>query len=346
MNEIHQLLNRYPPDCRPTLIGPLGNAGGMSGAKFWRITAPCGTLILRRWPPKHPTPGRLGFIHAVIDHAALTVDFLPVPIKTHDGHSFIHAADHLWELAPWLPGVANYELAPSDEKLRATMTALAQFHNAVASFEPSPEIVAMLRLDGPPAIPRRLARLHGLIHREAEELEAAIRDIEWPEFARIARIFLACLPRALPHALAKLEPLAAVQLPRQPCIRDIWHDHVLFTENTVTGIVDFGAVDIDTPATDVARLLGSLAGEPSLPFREKPRDAPDRPEIWRQGLAAYSAERPLSNDEALAVNALNSANPILAGCNWIRWIYVERRRFEDPAKILTRFQRLAAQLST
>ena len=60
----------YPTDCQPSHIEPLGSAGGMSGAQFWRITAPRGTLCLRRWPIEHPSPERLQFIHAVLRHAA------------------------------------------------------------------------------------------------------------------------------------------------------------------------------------------------------------------------------------------------------------------------------------
>src|SRR3990172_4401717 len=116
MDEIESILKLYPPDCRPRQIQPLGSAGGMSGAQFWRITAPRGTLNLRRWPQEHPTPERLRFIHAVLDHAAeRDIAFLPVPIRATTGESFVSHAGHLWELAPWLPGNADYERAPSVE---------------------------------------------------------------------------------------------------------------------------------------------------------------------------------------------------------------------------------------
>ena len=126
-------------------------------------------------------------------------------------------------------------------------------------------------------------------------------------------------------AVARLAPLANVPLPLQPCIRDVWHDHVLFEGDTVTGLIDFGAVRIDTPATDVARLLGSLVGD----------DATG----WREGLAAYCAVRPLTDHEPLAVFALDTAGTILAGCNWIRWIYKEGRQFDISSTIAAHFER-------
>src|SRR3954447_6586549 len=135
---IHQALEvvrNYPADCQPTLTEPLGFAGGMSGAQFWRMQSPRGTLVLRRWPAEHPTPDRLRFIHEVLFHAARNgIEFLALPIHTSAGNSWVHDGCHLWELAPWMPGVADYESLPTKEKLCAAMAALARFHVAVAEF--------------------------------------------------------------------------------------------------------------------------------------------------------------------------------------------------------------------
>jgi homoserine kinase type II len=320
---ITEILRRYPPDYQPSRVEPLGSAGGMSGAQFWRITAPRGSLVLRRWPTGHPTPDRLRFVHAVLRHAAQRgIGLLPVPIPTRDGLSFVENGDHLWELAPWMPGAANYEQSPSAERLRAAMTALARFHTAVADFPV---------VSGPQsAVTRHFARLNDLMRGGINELFRAVTDATWPELAPLARQFLSALHNVIPRAMANLEPLVSASLPLQPCIRDIWHDHILFTGDDVTGLIDFGAVEIDTPATDVARLLGSLAGD----------DATG----WQTGITAYSAVRPLSQQEGLAVRALDASGTILGGCNWIRWIYIDRRQFDDRAKILERFRRILARL--
>ena len=172
----------------------------MSGAQFWRIRAPRGEFALRRWPIEHPAPDRLRFIHAVLRHAATNgCDFLPVPATTRSGETFIRHADHLWELAPWMPGTADYETSPSVEKLRAAMHALARFHNAVAEF---PASAAPGSAGGSNAIQRHLARLRELSPSRISELATAITDTTWPELAPLARQFLANLPRAVPHAIA------------------------------------------------------------------------------------------------------------------------------------------------
>jgi homoserine kinase type II len=325
MTEIHPLLSRYPADCQPSHIEPLGSAGGMSGAQFWRLTAPKGFLALRRWPVEHPSPERLQFIHALLTHAIRGgVSCLPLPIANRNGQTFAEHAGHLWELAPWLSGTADYERSPSTEKLRAALRALARFHVATADFP------QRLSNKSEPAPIRHLSRLRQLEHGGIDQLMNAIRDTTWPELAPLARRFVAALPCVVPRAIAQLEPLPAASLPLQPCVRDIWHDHVLYTGNEVTGLIDFGAVDIDTPATDIARLLGSLAGD----------DATD----WQAGLAAYSAIRPLTHQETLAVFALDASGTILAGCNWIRWLHTERRQFENPGHIVARFRAIVARI--
>src|SRR5205807_3808434 len=106
------------------------------------------------------------------------------------------------------------------------------------------------------AISRRFSRLHDLARLGTGELTRMAQDAGWPEIRALAPDFLRTLPKILPIEIGRLESLADISLPLQPCIRDIWHDHVLFTANDVTGVIDFGAVDMDTPATDIARLLG------------------------------------------------------------------------------------------
>jgi homoserine kinase type II len=327
VREIHEILQQYPPNCQPSRIEPLGNAGGMSGAQFWRLATLRGELALRRWPTEHPTPERLRFIHAVLAQAASRgITILPIPIATRAGQSFVEHDGHLWELAPWMPGTANYEQAPSDTKLRAAMTMLAEIHLALADFP----LAATQRVAGAPlSIINRLIRLSEMYNGGVQQLSLAITDYYWPDFAPLARQFLALLPDAMPRTIAELEPLAAATLPVQPCLRDIWHDHVLFIGDTVTGIVDFGAIDIDSPACDIARLLGSLAGDDAI--------------AWPRGLAAYSAVRQLSVEERHAVTALDISGTLLAGCNWIRWIYVEGRQFENPAQVISRFRAILAR---
>ncbi len=118
--------------------------------------------------------------------------------------------------------------------------------------------------------------------------------------------------------------------PLQPCLRDIWHDHVLFEGDRVTGLIDFGAMRMESPAGDVARLLGSLVENDS--------------QGWQTGLQAYQKVRPLLPAEYCQLAAFDAANIILAGLNWIQWLFVERRRFEDGQQIVSRLRQISRRL--
>lgn len=343
MDDVSQVLRRFSPEFRLARVEPLGAAQGMSGAQFWRVTARCGPHILRRWPREHPTPERLRFIHTVLRYASgRGCSVIPVPIVATNGESFVPFAGHLWELAPWMPGGADFEYAPSMAKLQAALRSIAQFHLAVADYTEAGRIRP--NVGSAPAIVTRITRLRELAFGGSQRLGRAIDTSRCPELALPARQFLAGLPVVLPRALALLEPLAATQLPLQPCLRDIWHDHVLFTGDEVTGIVDFGALDIDTPATDISRLLGSLASVTPLRFAEGQAEGHVGLHVWQLGLDAYASVRSLSLAEWQAVEALDLSGLVLAGCNWIDWIYVDRRRFENLSQVVGRFERIMARV--
>lgn len=338
MLELSYVLNCYPVGTGPSKIEPLGAAGGLSGARFWRISGSQGLCVLRRWPSEHPAAEQLQRIHDVLRHASRNgVAFLPLPVVAHDGRSFVSHAGHLWELAPWLPGAADYDVSPSPAKLRNAMAALAKFHVATEDCDLSvgrqADSVAntLSARTGPcPGIVRRLERLRDLDAGGIEVLARAIAAADWPELARSAQPFVELLPSAVPLAIGLLAPLAEVTLALQPCLRDVWHDHVLFVGNEVTGLIDFGALAIDAPIVDVARLLGSLAG--------------DDADAWQRGLEAYRAIRPLTAVEVRAVAALDASGTVLAGCNWIRWIFTEHRQFENRRQVERRLELLLDRL--
>ena len=132
------------------------------------------------------------------------------------------------------------------------------------------------------------------------------------------------------HCADSLERARTVSLSRQPCIRDIWHDHALFTGQSLTAIVDFGAMRIDSVTVDITRLLGSLVE--------------DDPTGWRIGLAAYEKIRPLTDDETSLLATIDLANTILSATNWIRWIFIDQRQFEEISRIQARMERIISRL--
>ena len=138
------------------------------------------------------------------------------------------------------------------------------------------------------------------------------------------------LPRWIGRLSAWLAAWAECCEPVQPCLCDPWHDHLLFEDDRLTGIVDYGAAKVDHPAVDVARLLGSLIE--------------DDEDGWRVGLDAYRRVRPLDDHEAKLAWTLDRTGTIVGVANWIRWLLGEQRRLSDREAAARRLATLVARL--
>ncbi|HVX11164.1 MAG TPA: aminoglycoside phosphotransferase family protein [Pirellulales bacterium] len=321
-----RVLMAYRADCRALRIEPLSSAGGFSGAQFWRVHTPTAVLCLRRWPREHPDRQQLEFIQAVLWHVRQEgFGLAPLPLETRTHAGYVCEAGHLWELTPWLPGEADYDRAPSTHKLRAAAAALAGFHRAAATF-PLPH-------RGPavaPGLSGRLSRIAAWNEEKLARLEAAIASGAGPQWAERARRLLSLFGRATESVVETLEQASSIRVPLEPCIRDIWHDHVLYQGERVSGLIDFGALRVDSVATDLARLLGSLCGDDGA--------------AWLEGLNAYDMVRPLTSAEALLVTAYDRSNVLLSGMSWLEWIYLDGRQFENRAAIGGRLDANLARL--
>ncbi len=321
-----RVLHAYPADCRSEQVEGLGGAGGFSGAEFWRVHAPRGALCLRRWPREHPAREGLDFIHLVLEYAARRgLNTIPLPIRTLAGTSWVFEHGHLWDLTPWLPGESSFEREPSREKVEAGLRALAEFHLATADYPASAGATGVA-----PGIQRRLEQLRHWLDGGLEELSEAIMDRDWPEFASRARSILNEARQTAPAVWGKLKEVASLAVPLQPCIRDIWHGHVLFIGSRVTGLVDFGSLEVDNVATDVARLLGSMAGDQTL--------------WWNAGAAAYGTVRRLSPEETMLVRAYDLSTVVISGLNWVDWVFCQRRQFADRPAVIRRLDGIVERL--
>jgi Ser/Thr protein kinase RdoA (MazF antagonist) len=302
------------------MVRPVTAGRGFSGARHWQVEHNGRLYILRQWPEGSVYAQRLNHIH-IFQRALATHDLpVPVPLAANGGETFVNAAGLYWELAPWMPGVADYWSDPRPEKLRAALTTLAQIHQVLPiTWQVSPPIDAW-QMNG---LSSRIARLNDLTAER--NLGIVEKDIELlPDLEqRDATQTLALVKRLAPVELLRARRWHGVTLPLATCLRDIWHDHVLFTGDRVTGVIDFGAVAIGSPASDIARLLGSMVGD-------------DR-ERWAAGLAAYEEVRTLTPDEREAVRFFDSTGVVLSAANWLIWLYGP-----PAARLAGRFDRAAA----
>jgi homoserine kinase type II len=322
-SEIRAVLDAYPETRTATDCTPLGSAGGFSGARLWRVAAPAGEFCLRRWPAEHPDEERLQFIHSVLTTVYKRgVREVAAPLETIGGPTWVRHHGSLWELTRWMPGRADFHNDSRVEKLRMALAWLARFHLAAAPAKPNV---------GPsPGIAQRRELLQQLLGGEAAEIAKLLPTRDWPEFANRGARVLATFEKRATAVERLLAQSQEFLCPLQPCIRDVWHDHILFEGDRVTGVVDFGAMRRECVAGDIARLLGSLIA--------------DDAQLRGIGLEAYCEVRPLTEGERRLLPAFDASEVLLSGMSWLRWICLERRRFDRPDRVLGRLDQVLSRL--
>jgi Ser/Thr protein kinase RdoA (MazF antagonist) len=304
-------------------VQPLGNCGGFSGARLWRIETQQGSLCLKARPPGNLSAQRWAEIHRLMRQARDSdLLFVPAIHFTHTGQSLVEHAERLWDLTAWMPGRADFHLRPEPARLEAASLALARLHRTWALVSPE---------RGPsPGIERRLGctREWSLLIQSGWEPRLAADNPLHPWVQRAWSLVRRWID-SLPHLLA---PWAERPLPLQPCLCDIWHDHVLFEGNTVTGLIDFDGTKIDHVAVDLARLLGSMVGGASEP--------------WAAALRAYARVCRLSLDDQALASVLDRTGTLVGLVNWLQWLCREGRTFDHPEAALRRLSVLVERVES
>lgn len=297
-------------------------AGGLSGAKLWRVAVLDNDFCLRRWPRVHPTFEQLAVIHGLIAYVWNSgLKIVPLPQQTLKQHTILAAQGDLWELSRWLPGeITKY---PSVEQSTAAVETLARFHSLAANYQAPQTALA-------PGLQNRLRILQELQSGAQARLEHAARGAAPSEIRDIATAMLLDLRAILPDALPLVQEVASEPLRLQWCLRDVHLENLLFTNNKISGLVDFGAVTIDSVAGDVARLLRSMAGE-------------DR-QAWHKFSEIYSQQRALTFPEQQAIGAYDIGGLIATTANWLRWLLIEHLDVADAVSTQARLIELAARL--
>jgi Ser/Thr protein kinase RdoA (MazF antagonist) len=322
MSAARAVLECYPAS--GTVLVALGNRGGFSGAGLWRAEGVAGPLCLRAWPASGPTPERLRWIHQLMEEAAnrAGLPYVPSVFHTREEQTFVAHAGRLWDLTAWMPGQADFRARPTEARLRSACRALARLHWVWARAE--------VRAGPCPAVAQRLASAQDWRQLVASGWRPDFPRDDADPLAALARRAWQLVGRSIGSVESLLTPWAARSIRLQPCLCDVWHDHVLFQGEEVSGLVDYGGTKINHIAADLARLLGSLIGD-------------DQP-LRQAGLRAYRQGADLSAEEEELVLLLDRTGTILGAVNWLRWLYHERRPFEDRQAVVGRLAELITRL--
>ena len=309
-------------------------ASGLSGATVAECRATDGQrYALKRWPDSF-SRNRIESIHRVILHAraqgcdiiAFPVTFPPLANESQSDSSttVLSANGEHWELSHWRPGEPLTTTANLDT-IRRGAEAISRFHACTASLESIHQ--------SPPIIEERLRalawhRMHFPIPAQSipqmaqpSKLSAALRDAanllhwKWDE--------------ACTQIHRSLTKHSACKHATQYVLRDVHAEHLLFSEGEPTGLIDFDAVRVDTPAADLARWAGSfLAGQHAAE------------DVWDAVMAGYcenmeQSKRTTGPPMVKLATDLCFAGIWLSLANWLVWLAVERREFKAPPEKLT-----------
>lgn len=296
----------YGSQCQPFRREMDSLPAGFSGASVWAFSAPAGELILKQWPlPTSDAGMKLPRWEAIAEflRCVASAGEIPVaaPLPTGSQQAGVWFQGRLWHLEPHLPGqpVAS---RPTPAQLQSAAQTLAAFHRQAAKFTPTSQKQQHFlapRVEKSPSLGRRLEILQEWeAHGAWEELLARAIQAGRPEWMG----FLAQLQRQFQvwsqPLLQELQFAVQQLLPLQPVWRDMWREHLLFTSEQVTGLIDPGACTCDSVLTDFTRLAGSLLGNDTS--------------AWQTFLATYEHIRPLSPVERNSLLVFDLSNLLLS----------------------------------
>ncbi|WP_153557161.1 aminoglycoside phosphotransferase family protein [Roseimaritima sediminicola] len=336
--------------------GGAGQGGGATGApKF---------TVLRRWP-QGTAASRVREVQTVTA-AARRRGCTLVPATLHDADEVVAADGYLWQHSDWVPGVPC-AFSPAEPEafvcaIGRAAAAVGRFHAAVADLTPhtaaSPhaEPIVPAHSVGPPGPPAVIQRYQRLRYFDdwLPRSDSACGSASAPAWALRAEATLRMLwPRHVARLQAALRNAheSEAATPLQYVLRDCHHGHILFDRDRlqVTGLIDFDALRIDTPATDLGRLVFSFAacttasqellggegqGEnvsqrPISPAIATGLEAADaqldawrnwlREALWPAAVAGIRQECSFSDQQANLAIVLGEATTLLALANWVKW---------------------------
>jgi Ser/Thr protein kinase RdoA (MazF antagonist) len=333
---VDAVLQLYPEPYRSRGFSLPQDGPGYSGAIVLRVETEVGAHCLRGWPSE-ADPERIGGLHRLLAHTASHgIGFVACPVPASDGRTLVSVAGRKWQLEPWLPGRADFSSRPNDSRLSEALQSLARLHIAMARFEPRGTDASWFFSHSAmpaPAVVERIERLEGWSDEKLALLCSRIeqgREIS-AGFNAAASAILAGFRRHSTTIGTELRSAGRLHVRLQPCLRDVWHDHLLFEGDTVTGIIDPAAARSDTVAADISRLVGSLVAD------ERRR--------WDVAIDAYQSVRPLTSDELTLVGVLDRSGTLLSGMTWLARRFFADLTLLQPQRVVGRMQKIAARLS-
>jgi homoserine kinase type II len=195
--------------------------------------------------------------------------------------------------------------------VEAACEAVAHLHeswSASTEFGPCPGVQNRLRI---------LAENEPLLRAGPD----ALRPVS-PALDPLLRRAVTLAAQLAPRLVSALLPWEHQRFTLQPCVRDLRAEHVLLENTAVVGIIDFGAVGVDHPAVDLARLLDDYSQE--------------NPALFPAGVATYRRVRSKFDTPETFVRLLAETGALCSVLGWIVRLIFRRETIFDVTAMQAR----------
>jgi len=308
-----EILTSYFPALTGLIWSPVEE--GFSGAEVWRGDDSTGNpaFALKRLPAELD-PTRLTAIHRWMTQAA-HLTFVPSILRTTSGDTFVYTRGRCWEITRWMPGKPVSD--PTTADVGSACAAVAKLHAAwpIVHTSTCPGVLNRLRAT------QDFRRQFGTHQPPQISLTMALIPL-------VRRAWSAVVAH-LERTESMLRPWERLPLPLRPCVRDLRAEHVLFSEQQVAGIIDYGAMAVDHPAVDLARLLGDYG------CLDEPR--------YSEAIRAYQCE---SQSGALIelIRILAHSGTVCSLIGWLLRLVTQQQTLPAEYRIVDRMTLLLERL--
>ena len=295
--------------CDATIV-----SGGFSGAAVFRTTTNDGhQLAVRRTPQLISlSTGRLSELHYLLREMSrrgcgtIAVPRLAIKASLGSAESWLKYDEYVWQMETWMPGECKPGQEMTSLHLSAALAALNDFHRLAAesldTVSASEWFYNAQRRS--PAVQRRLSIANDLRGELLGTLRQKFSNDPDKRFRGLALRVCDSLQKWLTWLIRELTKVATMRFHLQPVLRDVWQAHVLFTDCSVTGLIDLTAAATDHVALDATRLLRSWYGADNVKIQA--------------AVYEFQSLRTLNANEQCLLQALDASTVLLSPVTWLR----------------------------
>jgi Ser/Thr protein kinase RdoA (MazF antagonist) len=336
-----ELPRRYPHWGAIRTLDAVG--GGFSGASLFRVASAGGAHAVKLSPVAGDLVEATNARHRVIEQLAADGDQPVFPRLQRDASGAtlwtLHARSEtlMVEARDWLedaePGVAlslvDRTPAPSSRdspaRIASAFELLVRFHDAGNRVGLTDQERTYLK--APTPLPERY------VHewRQAASLNLAAVEaatVRLPlDLREPARDYLFRLPAIAARIAPSFASLPGTSPPLRLCLRDAHRNNMAYSADVARAFFDWDAMRFDRRVGDFARLAASFG-----------LNADEAENLILSALEAVSPIDKWTAWESAALHPVLATQVWLPPLNWLKWLLVEERTFDDPAAAFARLR--------